>query len=242
MPAQPTALPETERITAEMVVGAFPFAEIQSTAAVQLPSRTTLLRGTSLVVARPGGERVQDGALVPQIAAELARTFGGWFERDLAGWIALYDRLLSRALEQHYTGGGMRITIDTPERAFYDLSFAVPPWQVQAVGEPDVLHAVFLAHPLSRAEALAASGQPNRRPLGEIMAVLREAAPTIAAQPLVDQTDRHASNVFDTYLTNETTVIKAGVRMLALAEGDQASAAPPFFYGVRINVTPPAAG
>lgn len=238
----PTSVPAlkpltpADRVEEEMVIGGFPFSEAETTAAIDVPSRERLLKGTQLSVLTPSGGQITDPALVRQIDTELEQLLGGWFTGDLEDHIELYDSLVSLQTREYYQSGGMTIQWDEPSEAFYYLAFQVSPWQVQVVGEPGVFHAVFLGHLLTQSEAIGPGGHPRVHPVGAIEPVLAQAVPNIAQRSLVDETDQHAQNVFDTYLVDSGLVVKSGVRMRLAEGGIMAPAEQNHFYGIRINV------
>ena len=119
-----------------MVIGVVSFSEMGTPVAIDVPSKENLLQGTDLSVLKPGGNQITDPDLTQRIADELERLLGGWFAGDLTSYIQLYDSLVSLQLQEYYRAGGMGDHLDEPEEAFYNLAFAVPPWQVQVVGEP----------------------------------------------------------------------------------------------------------
>ena len=231
-------LSPADRIAGEMIIGGYPRAEAGTAAALEIPSRDVLLRGTRLSVQPPGGKQVADSGVGRRVAGELGGLLGGWFAGDAAHYIRLYDGLISEELREYHRGGGMAVREDGPGEAFYYLAAAAPPWQVQVVGEPETFHCVFLGRLLTQSEAIGEGGHPLARPLGEVTSLLVKAAPHVARLEFDDRSAGHAENVFDTYLVNAEAgvTVKAGVRM-RLAEGAAAFEGPEaYFYGIRINI------
>lgn len=222
-------------ITAEAPIGVYSFAEVASTAAVDVPTKAALLGGTGLAAPPPAGAVVDDAGLVEGVADELARLLGGWFAGDLRPYLSLHDSLASPELRNYYAAGGMTMGWDEPATAFYWLAFRSPPWQVQAVGEAGDFHCVSFAHPLAQGEALGEGGHPRPLPVGPPLDLLREAAPGVAALALTDETAHHAPNVFDAYLPAAQVAVKGGVRLRVDGTGAPAGERP-YFYGVRVVV------
>lgn len=231
-------LPPTDRIKQEMVIGLFPGSETESTDEIDLLSRKSLLRGIGLVTPSIGGARVINPDLTKRISDELGQRIGGWFaqDKDIAPHIQLYDSLVSYEERGFYRQGGMAITWDETETAFYSLNFQVDSWQVQAVGEPDVFHCISLSHFLTRDEALRKGGFPSVRPLCSIEPLLDQAMPNLPLKQLVDHSDKHASNVFDVYLKGEGITVKAGVRQSLVGGEPETSGEMAYHYGIRINL------
>ena len=226
-------LPPAERITEEMVIGIYPQSETDSTAALDVPSRRALLRGTRLSLPKPAGNHVENDELRSTIAAELKDLLGGLFGGDIASYIELFDSLVSQEQRDAYAKSNIPIAWDEPEKAFYYLAFAVSPWQIQAVGEPGVFHCVFFGLPLQSEEAIGAGGHPLVHPAGAIDPLLVDLAPSVSQHSFRDASAEHATNLFDTYLISDDPgiIIKAGVR-LRVTQADQTS----YFYGIRINI------
>lgn len=231
-----SVLTSAERIAEEMVIGIFPHSEMQTTAALEIASKESLLRGTSLTIKKPGGKQIVKGALVRQLEQELCTFLGGWFCNDLTSYVGFYDDLIPQSHREQYHKSGVVIPEGKSNEAFYYLVFSVPPWQVQAVGNAGIFHAIFLGRLLSQSQALGKGDHPKVRPIGTIESVLAEAAPNFDLKRLADTTSEHAANVFDTYLVDKGSVVKAGVRM-RLEEGGKAfQGEKSYFYGIRINI------
>jgi hypothetical protein len=219
-----------------MIIGLVPFAEAESTDAITIPSLENLMKGTSLSVPEPEGGRIDNLALAGRISEELGRTLGGWFDTDLVPFIRLYDGLISSQTVEEYRLSGMTITRDQPREAFYFLAFEMAPWQVQAVGEEGVLHAIYIGRSLTSAEATGPGGHPVYRPLGAIQEWLSQAAPKLADLPLTDHSAEHTVNVFDTYLVSPGLIVKAGVRERLMKDGQANPGEQAYVYGIRINL------
>jgi len=229
-------LAANEWIEEEMVIGLYSGAENESTDAMAVPSRDSVLRGVRLMAPRPGGARVTDAALAKRISTELGQQLGGWFGQDLTPYLQLYDSLMSQEERDRLRQGGMTIQEDKTNTAYYSLGFEKDGWRVQGIGELGVFHAVSFGRPLTQAEALGEGGHITRRPLGPVEALLTTAAPSVAGRTLTDRSAEHGANVFDTYLVGQQVTVKAGVRMRLLKGGSSPTDGAPYFYGIRINL------
>jgi hypothetical protein len=225
----------SERIDQEMVIGGYPFSEADTTAALKLPSKENLLRGVRLTVSEPSGHRLTNRRLVRRISRELEHLFGGWFVCDLVPYIQLYDNLVSQEIRDQYCLEGMDINWDEPQTAFYFLSFSVASWQVQAVGEPEVFHCIFLGKLLTKAEVLREEGYPHLYQMKPLPFPLAEAVPKLSIHRLTNSSSRHASNVFDMYLEGHGFNVKTGLRMRLMEDGSEFPGEKSYFYGIRIN-------
>lgn len=220
----------------ETVIGLYSGSETESTSAMDVPSRDSLLQGVRLMAPRPGGAIVADAALSRRISDELGQQLGGWFAQDLTPYLQLHDSLLSREERDRFRQGGMTIPEENTKTAYYSLAFEKDGWRVQGIGELGVFHAVSLGRPLTQAEALGAGGHVIPRPLGSVESVISGAAPKIATRNLADRSGEHAPNVFDTYLVDQQVKVKGGVRMRLARGGEASSDVAPYFYGIRINM------
>ncbi|MDZ8236340.1 MAG: hypothetical protein RMZ69_04040 [Nostoc sp. ChiQUE01a] len=229
-------LSSTERIQGESVIGAYPFFEEQTTAAINLPSIDNLLRGTSLTVSSIDGEQVTDATLVKHISDELGQLLGGWFSQDLTPYIQLHKSLVPQNMQEYYRNSGTTLQPDKPKTAFYYLAFQVVPWQVQALGELGVFHSISISQPLTKAKALQEGGHPSPRPLGSIEPLLADAAPNLSIAKLSDRSAEHPVNVFDTYLQDTWLTIKSGVRLSLTDNGTEVTSQHPYHYSIRINL------
>ncbi len=232
----PRPLDASERIVAEMVIGAVPFSEIGNTAAVDVLTRDTILGGTRLAAPVPQGLQLDNADLSRRINEELGQQLGGWFAQDLTQSITLYDSLVSAEERERYRAGGATMQWDQTQTAFYSMGFDASPWRVQAVGEPGVFHAVSLVRDLDDASAMQADGTPAVHPFGAVEDLLAQAAPTVVHRQLRDQTADHAPNIYDTYLTDGGLTIKAGVRTRVEEDGSLPTSGPTYFYAIRINL------
>jgi hypothetical protein len=228
-------LTHSDMIDQEMVIGTYPFSEAETTSALELPSRETLLGGVRLIVSEPGGHRLTNCRLVRRISKELRRLFGGWFTYDLTPYIQLYDSLVSQQVRDKYRLGGMSINWDKPQKAFYFLSFSAASWQVQAVGELRIFHCIFFGQPLTRAEAIGGEVYPFFFQVDPVPSLLAEAMTKLSIHRLNDSTSKHASNLFHTYLEGYRIKVKAGIRMRLMKDGSEFPGDKPYFYGIRVN-------
>ncbi|MEQ8972096.1 MAG: hypothetical protein RIE73_17085 [Coleofasciculus sp. C1-SOL-03] len=229
-------LPLTDRINKESIIGIFPFSEAQTTAAINLPSIDSLLKGVGLMVSSIDGEEITDPDLAKRISDELGHLLGGWFAQDLTPYIKLHKSLVSDDVQDSYRRGGMTITWDEPKTAFYYMAFEVPPWQVQAVGEVGVFHSVSIGRSLSQTEAIREGGHPAVHPVGSIEPLLAQATPKLLLKEFSDHSADHATNVFDTYLQRPGLTIKSGVRQRLVDGKAEISSGQPYHYGIRINL------
>ena len=231
-----SALTPTDRIVEEMVVGMFPHSEIQTTAALEIACKESLLRGTSLTIRKPGGAAVIGQTPVQQVATELCAGLGGWFCANLTSYLEFYDDLLSESFREQYRKSGLNLPPRGTDELFYYLAFSVPPWQVQAVGVARDFCAIFLARLLARSQAVGNGGHIICQPIGVIEPVLIEAVPNINLERLADVTPEHAVNVFDNYFIGDGLVVKAGVRVRLGKDSAAYRGKDAYFYGIRINV------
>lgn len=229
-------LPLEQRIEGESIIGIYPFSEAETTAAIDLPSADSLLRGVSLMVSRLAGELLSDPPLAQLISNELKYLLGGWFNQDLTPYIQLHRSLISPEVRERYRIGGMTIQWDKPKTAFYYMAFEVTPWQVQAVGELNVFHCVSIGHMLTESKAIREGGHPSFRPLGSIEPLLIEATPNLPLRQLSDHSSEHTTNVFDTYLKNAEITVKSGIRMNIAKHGTVVATEHSYHYGIRINI------
>lgn len=229
-------LPVAYHIDEEMVIGIYSLSEAGTSAAINLISRESLLKGVDLMVPSIEGNQLTNPRLVKRISKELAILLGGWFAQDITPFIKLHDSLIAQQVEEYYRGGGMTIQREKSQSAFYYFAFRVDPWVVQAVGESKVFHCISLGHLLSQTQAIQSGGHPYFRPLGSIEPVIIQAAPNINWGQLTDHSGEHPVNVFDTYLSDTDLTIKAGVRMHLKGGRAESIDGKPYFYGIRINL------
>lgn len=229
-------LSPADRINQEMVIGLFPGSETESTDEIDLISRKSLFQGIRLVAPSIGGAQVINPDLTKRISDELRQRIGGLFAQDIIPYIRLYDSLISHEEREIYRQGGMIITWDETETAFYSMGFQADSWQVQAVGELEVFHCISLSHFLTRDEALQKGGFPSVRPLGSIEPLLSQSMPNLPLKQLIDHSAKHASNVFDVYLKGAYVTIKAGVRMRIIDGEAGFPGEKSYFYSIRINL------
>jgi hypothetical protein len=232
MSVQLEPLAESERVFAEMVVGAYPLGEEGTTAAVIVPSRASLLGGVRLTAVPLKGDPADESSEAETLADELGRLLGGWFTGPILPHLRVSSKLVPRGFAAGYPGRPPEET----STAFYDLAFSSGRWNVQASGELRRFHCVSLFQPLERERAFANGGHPRPRPLGDAIDALEQAIPNLSSAQLRDRSAEHAPNVFDTYLTDRGRTVKAGVRIRLSEQGEEIADGWSSFYGIRLNV------
>jgi hypothetical protein len=226
----------SEIVEGESPIGAVPFAELGTAAAIDLPSRQRMLEGHALVVAPPGGEIVEDAKLVAEVGEELARYLGGWFAADLSAFTRLHDSLATAELRAMAHGPGTTLTLESPRSSYYFVAFEEEGWQVQAAGESGDFHCVSFSRPLSAEDALGPGGHPRSLPSQRASDLVRAAAPEVDVDGLRDEAAAHPANLYDTYLSGRGVVLKAGIRLRVGAGGAPAGGATPCLDAVRLNL------
>ena len=229
-------LSDADLIAGASPLGAVPFGELGSMAAIDIPSKARMLQGAALVVTRPEGHRVDDPAFVEETGEELAARLGGWFARDLSDVLELYDSLASDELRAMADAPGITLTLEAPRVAYYFIAFEEDDWLVQAVGEPGDFHAASFSRPLSTADALGPGGHPRPQPAEVSLALVRNAASEVPFDDLRDETSEHPPNVYDLYRSARGVVLKSGVRMRLDAAGAPTGGATPLLHVVRLDL------
>jgi hypothetical protein len=218
---------EALRIDDDRVIGPLSALDAAGTAAMWIPTRSTMLGGVRLGVPAPGGARLDDPALHRQAVAELAEIVGASWPARVARAVAIHDHLLDAATRADYHTKGVRIAYDPPETRYYAWCGVIQGVHFEVTGAIGAWAAILIAQPLTEAEALD-DGLPRSHPV-DALALVRQVAPALADRSWQEDSDPPPSNLFDVSLHDGETRLRAGVRARGSANAEH------YFYGARIS-------
>jgi hypothetical protein len=215
------------RIDDDRVIGPLTVIEATGTAAMWIPTRSTMLGGVRLSVPAPGGARLDDPALHRQAVAELGEIVGAPWPARVAGALTIHDHLLDAATRADYSAKGLRIAYDPPETRYYAWCGVIDGLHIEVTGAIGAWAAILIAQPLTAAEALD-EGLPRSHPV-DALALVQQVAPALAGRSWQPEPDPPRSNLFDVSLQDGASRLRAGVRVRGSATAEH------YFYGARIN-------
>lgn len=217
----------TPRIDDDRVIGPLSALDAVGTAAMWIPTRSTMLGGVRLSVPAPGGARLDDPALHRQAVAELEEIVGAPWPARVARALTIHDHLLDAATRAEYYAKGLRIAYDPPETRYYSWCGVIDDLHIEVTGAIGAWAAILIAQPLTAAEALD-GGLPRPHPV-DVLALVQQVAPALANRPWQPDPNPPPSNVFDVSLQDGASLLRAGVRVRGSANVER------YFYGARIS-------
>ncbi|HEX3764415.1 MAG TPA: hypothetical protein VHW23_37225, partial [Kofleriaceae bacterium] len=197
------------------------------TAAMWIPTRSTMLGGVRLSVPAPGGAELDDPALHRQAVAELEQIVGAPWPARVARALTIHDHLLDAATRADYHAKGLRIAYDPPETRYYAWCGVIDGLHIELTGAIGAWVAILIAQPLAAAEALDGA-LPRPHPV-DALALVQQVAPALANRSWQPDPDSPPSNVFDVSNQDGASRLRAGVRARGSANAEH------YFYGARIN-------
>ncbi|MGH9884825.1 MAG: hypothetical protein ACREBE_04820 [bacterium] len=209
------------------MIGPLSALESTGTAAMWIPTRSTMLGGARLGVPAPGGARLDDPALHRQAVAELEAIVGASWPARVARALTIHDHLLDAATRADYHTKGLRIAYDPSETRYYAWCGVIDGLHIEVTGALGAWAAILIAQPLTEAQALD-DGLPRAHPV-DALALVRQVAPALADRSWQDDPDPPRSNVFDVSLQDGASRLRAGVRARGSATAEH------YVYGARIS-------
>jgi len=218
---------DAPRIDDDRVIGPLSVLDATGTAAMWIPTRSTMLGGVRLSVPAPGGARLDDPALHRQAVAELAEIVGAPWPARVARALTIHDHLLDAATRADYYAKGLRIAYDPPETRYYAWCGVIDGLHIEVTGAIGAWAAILIAQPLTAAEAL--DGGLPRPHVVDALALVQQVAPALAERSWQPDPNAPPPNVFDVSLRDGASRLRAGVRARGTVNAEH------YFYGVRIN-------